>query len=165
MDSAQIENAVSELLRRAGVTFSAQLVGATKRDDWECDEWRVSIKSGRADYSEAFYTGVGHRADTAASRTAKAALKGTNRNSVAWKAAEALMAPQAPTAAAFFHSFVLDGSAIDQSFLDWCDEYGYSEDSRKALKTYEACCESGRKIRELFTPAQREELENLLQDY
>lgn len=165
MDSAQIENAVAELLGRAEVTFSVQLVGATKRDDWECDEWRITIKSDRADYSEAFYTGAGHRVDTAASRMAKAALKGASRNSIAWKKAEAMMVPQAPTAASFFHSFVLDGRAIDQSFLDWCDEYGYSEDSRKALKTYEACCESGRKLLKLFTHAQREELENLLQDY
>ena len=51
-------------------------------------------------------------------------------------------------------SLLLDGSAdFDaQSFEDWCADYGYDTDSRKASETYEACCDTGRKLRAAFTP-------------
>jgi hypothetical protein len=138
MNAQQIETAVSEFIASAGVSYSVQLVGATKRDDWECDEWRVTLKSARADYTFPFYTGTGHR-----------------------KAGQ----PKAPHAASVLHSVVLDGGAIDLSFVDWCDEYGYDTDSRKALATYDECCESGRKLRKLFAAELREQLTQLLQDY
>ena len=32
------------------------------------------------------------------------------------------------------------GIANAQGFCDWCSEYGYDADSRKAKKTYDACC-------------------------
>lgn len=73
--------------------------------------------------------------------------------------------PAPPTAASVLNSLLLDGAAVDQSFPDWCGDFGYDEDSITALGTYRACCKTGRLLRSLFTPAQREQLETLLQDY
>lgn len=165
MNASDIETAVAEFLGKTGVSFSVQLVGPTKRDEWECDEWRVRLKSERADYSTQYFTGTGHRVDTPATKLTRIELKNVNRNSIAWQNMLKGMKPKAPSPAAVLHSFVLDGGAIDQSFIDWCEEYGSDPDSRKALATYEACCESGRKLRQLFTREQREELAQLLQDY
>lgn len=160
-----IETAVDEFIKAANVSFSVALVGATKRDDWECDKWRVTIKTARIEFTSEFFTGTGHRVDTVNTRMLRAHLKGCHPNSIAWQNMLKRMKPEAPCAASVLYSLVSDGAAIDQSFTDWCDELGYDTDSRKALQTYEACCESGRKLREVFNHEQRQQLANLLQDY
>lgn len=57
-------------------------------------------------------------------------------------------------------SLVMDGSAyFDGSrFEDWCADLGYSEDSRKALATFEACQEIGRALTRALS---RQELDKL----
>ena len=150
MNTQETESAVVEFLARCGVSFSVALVGATKRDGWQCDEWRVTLKSGRTDYTMPYYTGTGLR------------KKGRCLENAGHQQPSK---PVAPSAASVLHSLLLDGSAIDQSFIDWCDNSGCNPDSRKSLAAYEACCESGRKMRQLFTCEQREELSNLLQDF
>lgn len=46
------------------------------------------------------------------------------------------------------HSLVSDGSAHfdSQSFEDWCGDFGYDTDSRKAEDTYRTCDEIGKKL-------------------
>jgi hypothetical protein len=111
MNTQETETAVVEFLARCNVSFSVALVDATKRDD--C---------------------TGHREDTAMTRMARANLKGVSRNSIAWHDMLKGMKPKAPSAASVLHSLVLDGSAIDQSFIDWCDEFDSDPDSRKAFR-------------------------------
>lgn len=163
--SKEIEAQVVEFLASVGISYSMRLVGATTRDKWECDEWRVSFKAARIDFITEFFTGTGRRVDTGITAMQRRSLKGCSHNSIAWQEMLKGMKPVAPSAAIVLHSLVSDGRAIDQSFIDWCDEYGMDPDSRKALSTYEACCESGRKLRTMFTRAQMETLTNLLQDY
>ena len=160
-----IESAVIEFLAECGVSFSVQLVGPTKREDWECDEWRFTLKNARAEYVSQFFTGAGHRVDTAASKLARAALKNADHNSIAWQDMLKMKKPKAPHIESVLYSLVMDGEAVSMSFIDWCSDFGYSEDSRKALATYEACCECGRKLRNLFTPVQREKLAGILREY
>lgn len=45
-----------------------------------------------------------------------------------------------------------DAEAMHQTFPDWCAEYGYDDDSRKAEAVYNACLEGGRKLRAFLTP-------------
>lgn len=54
-----------------------------------------------------------------------------------------------------------DGEAINQTFEDWCGEFGYDSDSRKAEETYNACIAEGRKLRRILTPAQISQLAEL----
>jgi hypothetical protein len=42
-----------------------------------------------------------------------------------------------------------EGRDADQTFANWCADFGYDEDSKKAMATYEACTESGKKARRL----------------
>jgi hypothetical protein len=44
------------------------------------------------------------------------------------------------------------------SFADFCSEFGYDEDSRKAEKTYKAVKRDWAKVSKFFTPAELEEL-------
>ena len=48
---------------------------------------------------------------------------------------------------------VSDCSVLDSSgggFLDWCNEYGYSDDSIKALRTYETIQNQAKRLEKLF---------------
>ena len=42
-----------------------------------------------------------------------------------------------PTAQDVLESLLSDASSADQDFEDWCGEYGYDTDSRKAERTYD----------------------------
>lgn len=60
---------------------------------------------------------------------------------------------------------VSDGEAMTQALDDWCDEIGYDSDSIKALETYNACVDSGRKLAKIFSPVELDMLRELIQDY
>jgi hypothetical protein len=45
-----------------------------------------------------------------------------------------------------------DYSVVDESFEDFCANFGYDEDSRKAEKIYKQCVKNGKKLERLFGP-------------
>jgi hypothetical protein len=47
------------------------------------------------------------------------------------------------------YSLVMDSMAMDESFIDWCDNFGYDSDSRKALDIYLKCQENANKLKKL----------------
>lgn len=47
------------------------------------------------------------------------------------------------------------------SFEDFCSEFGYDNDSRKAYKTYKAVMKEWKNIELLFTPEQLEQLQEI----
>lgn len=46
-------------------------------------------------------------------------------------------------------------------FSDFCNEYGYDADSRKAFATYEAVCEEWKKVSSFFTEEELEEMQGI----
>ena len=148
----------AEYLAAQGVTFSARLLGENNRDGWTCDEWRVAFQRvhldsrlpvrDKAALETAYYTGTGHHA------------KPAKRTS--WDNAPR---PVAPTAASVLYSLLQDASGADENFHDWCANYGYDTDSRKALATYEACCIIRADVNKFFTVSERAELAAILEDY
>lgn len=113
-------------------------VAETSRDNWECDQWRVTISS-RAGFNYLdYFTGLGHRSK--------------NR-------------PKRPRIAEVLHSLVLDASAADYNFSDWCDNYGYSNDSIKAMNIYKECLEIAQILRKHFSFDTLRQINELLQDY
>ena len=153
--SDAIKAKVSEFLQSNGISFAAQYVAETTRDNWKCDEWRVTLSrtgtyekpatKGRKDITQAYYTGLGLRTPA--------------------KGAFVKAKPKAPSAADALHSLLLDGSAVDMSFADWCGDYGYDNDSLKALGIYNACCAIGQELRQFFSREEAETLRDMLQDF
>jgi hypothetical protein len=47
---------------------------------------------------------------------------------------------------------IADYSVIDESFEDFCMNFGYDSDSRKAEKIYNQCKKNGKKLEKLFGP-------------
>lgn len=61
------------------------------------------------------------------------------------------------------YALTMDSDAINYSFDEWCSNYGYDTDSRKALATWHKCTDTYRKLRALgFT---LEELQEYFRDY
>lgn len=162
MTTKEIESAVSALIKVAGVTVDMKLIGPTNRDAWECDEWRVSFTKGAVSESFEYFTGTGHR--TPAPMPADGGPR-PRVGTLMYAQLEAMRKPVKPEITGVLHSIINDGSAIGQSFAQWCDELGYDNDSRKALATYEACQRNADKLSNIFNSAEQQVLADELQDY
>lgn len=153
----EAQQTVVNLLETWGVPFSARLIGETRRDDWVCDEWRVTIGSFETEY----FTGTGLRKrkkgsiPTTARKGCIAYAKWEKQNLIA----------VAPCAADVIYSLLSDAEACDTSFSDWCENFGYSNESIKALNTYLSCEKTGRSLRKVFSTKQVAELREALTDY
>ena len=121
-------------------------VGQTKQDQsWDCDQWRVTLSSKAGFHSFDYFTGLGLR----------------HKPKTSW----ATPTPKKPKVADVLHSLIMDASAADENFHDWCANYGYSDDSIKAMNTYKACLEIAVALRKHFSPDTLRQVRELLQDY
>jgi hypothetical protein len=55
-----------------------------------------------------------------------------------------------PDRTAVLEALTMDARAGQQSFIDFCWEYGYDSDSRKAYAVWEACKRVGEQLEALF---------------
>ena len=99
--------------------------GETFRSDWgskgsTVDQWRIALTSKAGYWSTDYFTGTG--------------LRKKNR-------------PIKPSVRSVMESLLLDAYAADCNFSDWCDEFGYSDDSINALNIYKKCLEIGTALR------------------
>ena len=144
-----IEKQVDRLLSENSVKYKALFCGATVRDDWECDSWRVFFEKpsqlkndhwiSAVSSNFEFYTGTGHR-----NKMGKA---------------------QAPNAARVLYSLISDYRLAADTFEDFCDCLGYDADSRKALDIYLECQKNGLELQRVLGGALLAQLEESLQDY
>lgn len=139
-----------------------EYVCRTKKDEWECDQWRVTISSNKGFHSfDSFdyFTGLGLREKLRGAR----AINMRERRFVKgqWEATK----PKAPSVADVFAALITDASAAEESFNDWCANYGYSDDSIKAMAIYKSCRDTADVLRKHFSQDTLRELRELLQDY
>lgn len=120
-------------------------VGETVRDGgWKCDQWRVELSNKLGMWSTDYFTGLGLR----------------NKKNVLWGTER----PKKPAIADVLYSLFNDASAADYNFSDWCDTFGYSDDSIKALNTYKACLEIATALRKYFSPDQRAAIKSIIEE-
>jgi hypothetical protein len=176
--SDAIRAAVAAKLETLGITFAVRYVGATKRDDWECDVWAVTftraarvLQSGHnmpaVSLAESYFTGLGHRTLTA---LAQMHLRKFKPGSIGYRnelraLGDTAYKINAPHAADVLYSLSLDGMACETSFSDWCADLGMDSDSIKALNTYQACERIGHGLRALLSQHELAEIREALADY
>ena len=120
-------------------------VGETTRDNnWKCDQWRVELSSKAGFWSTDYFTGLGLRTKPRA----------------AWDSPK----PKKPKIEDVLYSLFSDASAAELNFHDWCAEYGYSDDSIKALNTYKQCLDIATALRKHFSPEQRQSIQAIIQE-
>ena len=141
MNVVDTEAKIAELIEEAKLEAIIQYTGEQNRDGWKCDGWHITFKhldrSNKAEMDSVYYTGIGHRKDGK---------------------------PKRPGLAGILSSLLSDGQVASETFEDFCADLGYSTDSRKALDTYLACQDSGRKLR-FFGYTLKTTLAKLLEDY
>lgn len=72
--------------------------------------------------------------------------------------------PKKPTKKDVLYS-MMAGDVSDMNFNDFCREFGYDNDSIKALKIYKACEKETEAYHNMFDSEEREILNELLEDY
>jgi hypothetical protein len=151
-----------------GFDFSAlplkiEYVGKYNDNEWPHFLWNVTISNKNGFWTVPYKCGLAH---VQKKKGAMPPPKGAHNNSIAyqsWHAASHI--PKKPTNSDVIYSLLMDMSADDMSFRQWCDEYGYSSDSISALKTYTTCCEYAQNMRKTFTSDQLEKMRTALEDY
>ena len=177
----KIETTVDQILQTAGITYSVisrgvksgALGGTTDMDRWECKfTHEKRIKSEEFD----FYTGFGLRAPATKDQRIRASYsfqgltekdkKGLTSYGRRYMAeVEKYRKPVAPCAASVLNSLLLDSDSVGQSFANWCGDFGYDTDSRKAFDTYESCQANADKLSRVFDHSTIEQLREALLDY
>ncbi|CAB4162716.1 hypothetical protein UFOVP785_95 [uncultured Caudovirales phage] len=74
--------------------------------------------------------------------------------------------PGLPNLADVVYSLLMDGAnCIDQSFEEWCSNYGYDTDSRTVERIYNACKDTGAWLCKAVGRSGINKLQELFQDY
>lgn len=125
------------------IKFYAQAAFKTREDmndEWkkEANKWQVKIVYFDKEYVTDFYMG---------SRLVNQMNK-----------------PKKPTIKDVLFSFIM-GDVSGMSFKDFCDEFGYDNESIKSLKIYTNCQRETKAYYDMFDSEEREILRELLEDY
>ena len=151
-----------QLCEKHGVTIESRFIGLRETPaetkatrPWKHFLWSVTLKRGSQMIDTPWKAGIGHAKkgfdDNVAlaresQRTGTPLISGRETQQPGDKLATVYL-PTPPIAADVLHSLILDSSACDMSFEDWCADYGYDTDSRKALDTYIEYQNIGNKVR------------------
>ena len=121
-----------------------------KSDNWHdtAHEWRYTLPNGQ---TGAYYTGLGHRESKkfADDRATFNRLQHKTLTESGLKSLLDASLPKKPSGIDILAALSNDEQAANESFNDFCENYGYDSDSIKALGIYQACCESAKKLRGL----------------
>lgn len=183
---------VQALLNDSGIKYSFIYCGEVEKDKWLHDAWRVGFEDTKTGKKELFEysTGTGHRiqgrpSHSAGTVTFKPELRKNLDNHLEAlgldkrvdkirflvgqveiiKGEKRATFTTVPTAASVLYCLLLDADAINESFFEWCDSFGYDNDSMKAHSIYLACQGIARKLNNVFSSTIREQLQEILQDY
>ncbi len=151
----ELEKAVSSL----GITLNAKhlqcvmLPKTTKQDKWSHDAWEITLSYQGREMTTSYHTGLGHRTHFPNVKKRGTTYSGPlgDANSIEKATAMGYTKPVTPDVADVVFSLVMDASCGEYTFNDWCSEFGYDTDSRKALDTYLQCQENSVKVRKLLT--------------
>ena len=153
---------------RLGIPFSVCFVHCglvIKKEDGKRnlqDRWVLTLSKGSITETFDYWTGIGHRkarkfascGEWLPQRALKIIggmeLRQTDEN---FKNAKAELENGStavyPKLDDVLCCLLSDSEACDLSFEEWCAEFGYDTDSRKALAVYEACKANGEKCKRL----------------
>lgn len=163
--SDTIRASVDAILVENGVSFLASCMGETTRDNWQCDEWRITFSRGKESETFQYFTGLGHREETGEYKLTMAHLKNASPHCIARVEAEKLKKPKAPHAAGVIHSLALDAQMANGTFEEFCGDLGYDTDSRKALENYLQYQKDGERFRRIVGTVAFSALGDVVQDY
>ena len=133
----------------AGLPIKCEYVGIRKDSaQWEHHLWSVTLSWKNGFHTFDYRCGMAHQTKV-------------SKSAASWMRPR----PIKPDNKGIMHSLLMDASAADESFMYWCSNYGYSDDSIGAFNIYRACCETSVFIRKSFTSAEIAAMRTALEDY
>jgi hypothetical protein len=156
---------VTEKIDTAKLPIKIEFVAKTIKTDWgdkpwPCFEWRVTFSNKSGQWVTPYFCGSGHI------EYPKGKKNPYPRNVIGHEQYEREWAkPKAPSVDDVLHSLILDASASDYNLQDWCAEFGYSDDSIRALNTYRQCLETATNLRKYLGADVMRALAVQLQDH
>lgn len=139
------ESNLNVFCQSAGLKLKSVLVGympdesSPKDKRWPHFAWRVTLTRSDQSFTTDYSTGTGH------AKPVPRTFQGTDRE---WLANP--KSPVPPTAANVLSSLLSDAQCASDSFDDFCGNFGYDTDSRKALAIYLECQTIGTAMRRLL---------------
>ena len=129
-----------------GLPIKCEYVGIRKDSaQWEHHLWSVTLSWKNGFHTFDYRCGMAHQTKPKQSWAKPVPIKPDNRD--------------------IMYSLLMDSSAADESFMDWCSNYEYSDDSIGAFNIYRACCETAVFLRKAFTSAGIAAMRTALEDY
>lgn len=127
-NAAEIEHPLETFVRNREIKLRSRWLGVEEQDGWEHNAWRVTLAGPRGRMTTTFRMGLG--------------LTG------------------APVSADVLNSLALHASAAENArdFDDWCADFGFDTDSRKAWRTYRQCIQLARRLERFLGPTAYAEL-------
>lgn len=146
---------LQEKLDDLKVEITSKFNGVVMQDGRQCFAWLVTLKRDRAEVTVDFYTGIGCTKRKVSEKDLRKLKDGTWEVYVMdrWVSMQeaisrARVVPAPPKSADVLNCMF--GSACDEDFSEWCANFGYSDDSIKAKRTYDKCQELERKAKRLL---------------
>lgn len=179
------DHQVSKFLADNNIPVTHQFLGFCDKvngQDWQADRFLVKFKNVEFNFN----VGIGNRLSN--NPTEKGCYSGSTKCKSALKELKDMYSncekvtylvdfiptkfdktyrnlAVAPTPARVLYCLLADSGVNDYSFNDWCDCFGYDNDSIETFNTYQACCNTGKELLKVFSRAQIETLRDMLQDY
>lgn len=148
-----------------------------KPEGWAHDEWSVTIKYTRDPLTgeerefdtSSFKTGLGLRKVPSWVKKERGGYYDGGHHHRLFSLEEAckenILPVKKPTCADVLYSLLMSASGSEQSFKHWCGDFGYSDDSIKALETYRECQNIRDSLIRMFGHEVFEQLVEACQDY
>lgn len=140
MNTVQIKEALQKMLSDNKIDCHSIFVAKIKRDNWDCFKWTVVFTHRITKETTLidYYKGLAH-------------VKNGK--------------PTVPTIDEIVYSLKMDAHIGEQSFEEYCSNYGVDNDSIKEYKTWESCKESIKQLEKLFTKEQISQFDEIFEDY
>ncbi len=164
------------LISAKGVEYKARFIPKEQPEEkYPRLHWEVTLSRGNWRLTTPYTEGCGHavveeekrpptRSDR--ERAVRAACETGKIPRMCWSGYVLTKKPQpTPKLDDVLYCLVMDSDALDSTFSQWADEYGYSSDSIKAKEIYDSCIQTGIKLRQLFTCEEFAQLRETFQDY
>lgn len=152
---------LEDFCKKHNITISSKHLGLVK-DPWDkksdrvMDSWDVELQYKGKKLQTPFYSGIGNRKlpiniqeKTKAGYWVGYPINYWIKNDLEL-AQKNLSKPVPPTVADVLSALLGSASALEETFEEWCQSFGYDEDSRTAERTYLACQQETIKVKQLL---------------
>lgn len=160
---------MTDVLEALGITIDATYVPhKTPSGESPVLRWRISVRRNGRQFHETDYSAGCAHSPEYNRNGGRVTVAVVQECDTGWRADRpgwyGTPVPP-PDVADVMRSLLLDASSTDENFNDWCANYGFDTDSRKAEASFNQCRETAAALRRTFDRDEMASLEDAFSDY